>query len=389
MKITFAVPYSGCAYWRCHQPAKMIKKLGLAEIKLYDPEMKQDEIDGLLGWGDIIVQQSSMGIEQLAMTAKLKEAGKTVVGDYDDLSFALSPFNPAYKTLGINEVKIKHNGEEKYLFQDGRDGFSIKANYFRYKSLQDMLAVLDLVTTTTPYIKKEYSKFSNNISILPNSIDFSLYKPFPKDTHKQIRIGWVASDSHYSEIWMFKRIMRRVFNKYKDSVRLVLLGNLMGVSQEFKNDSYERHDFIGLDTYPLKQASLQLDIGLCPLDNIPFNRAKSQLKWSEYAALRIPSVCSKLEPYDCVEDGVTGLLAKDEDEFFDKLCALIEDAKLRRFISDNAFEENYINYNLEKNAILWVEAYEQARDLSALPSLDKGQLLKTEKNILLEMSEIV
>jgi glycosyltransferase involved in cell wall biosynthesis len=382
MKITFAVPYSGCAYWRCHQPAKMIKKLGLAEVRHYEPEMGDVDVDGLLGWGDVIVQQSSMGIEQVAMAAKLKELGKTVVGDYDDLSFSVSPFNPAYKTMGLNDVKIKHNGEEKYLWEDGKDGFSIKANYFRYKSLQDMLAVLDLVTTTNRYIKNEYSKFSNNIAILPNSIDFNLYKPFPKKENKQVRIGWTASDSHYSEIWMFKRIMRKIFNKYGDKVRIVLLGNLFEVSQEFQKDSYERHDFIGLDTYPLKQASLQLDIGLCPLDNIPFNRAKSQLKWSEYASLRIPSVCSKLEPYDCVEDGVTGMLATTEDEFFDKICALIEDIKLRKTISDNAFEENYINYNLEKNAILWVEAYEQARDNCTLPLLGVGALVKDIPKIL-------
>ena len=376
MKITFATPLYGCSYWRTVQPAKMIERLGLAEVKLFDHEISQEKAEEYINWGDVVVMQSSMGIPMVATVARLKQMGKTVIGDYDDLSFALSPFNPAYKTMGLNEVKIKHKEEEEYLWKDGKDGFSIKANYFRYKSLQDLLKTFDAVTTTCKYIKDRYSKFNPNVYILPNSIDFTLFKPFPKKENKQVRIGWVASDSHYSEIWMIKRIMRRIFNKYKDDVRFVLFGNLVEISTEFQKDSYERHDFISLDIYPIKLASLNLDIGLCPLDNIEFNRAKSQLKWSEYASLKIPSVCSKLEPYDCIEDGVTGLVAKDEDEFFEKICLLVEDAKLREKISYYAYDKNYEDYNLEKNAILWVEAYEQTREKCELLSLDKGQLVK-------------
>jgi glycosyltransferase involved in cell wall biosynthesis len=382
MKLTFAVPDSGCAYWRAKQPARMIKRLGLAEVGLFETDMSTEEAEKLMLWGDVIIQQSVMGIDAVATLSKLKDMGKAVVGDYDDLSFALSPFNPAYKTLGLNEIKIKHDDKEEFLWEDGKNGFDIKANYFRYRSLQDILKLHDIITTTTQYIKDKYSEFNPNIVILPNSIDFNLFKPFTKKENKQIRIGWTASDSHYSEIWMMKRIMRKILNKYKNDVRFVMLGNLFEMSQEFEKDSYERHDFIGLDTYPLKQAALNLDIGLCPLDNIEFNKAKSQLKWSEYASLRIPSVCSKLEPYDCVEDGITGLLAKNEDEFFNKICELVEDSKLRKEISDNAYDKNYEDYNLEKNAILWVEAYEQARDKCELRVLDKGQLVKDTPKIL-------
>ena len=388
MKIVFAVPNSGCAYWRCKQPNNIIQKLGHAESVMFHDNITQEETEKLIDWGDVVVFQSSMGIPMVATVAKLKAMGKTVVGDYDDLSFALSPFNPAYKTLGLNEVKIKHEGEERYLYQDGVAGFSIQANYFRYKSLQDLLKSFNMVTTTAPYIKSKYSEFNKNLLILPNSIDFNLFKPFPREENKQIRIGWTPSDSHYSEIWMVKRIIRKIINKYGDKIIFVVLGNLFELGVEFKLNEMERHDFIGLDLYPIKLASLNLDIGLCPLDNNEFNRAKSQLKWSEYASMRIPSVCSKLEPYDCVEDGVTGLLAKDEDEFFDKLCALIEDAKLRKTISDNAFEENYTNFNLEKNAILWVEAYEQARENSCRSQLSVKEVSENDTPKILQTSDI-
>jgi hypothetical protein len=171
------------------------------------------------------------------------------------------------------------------------------------------------------------------------------------------------------------------------------LGNLWELGQEFTPDEMERHDFIGLDVYPMKLASLEFDIGLCPLDGIDpnctdFNRGKSQLKWSEYAALRIPSVCSKLEPYDCVEDGVTGLLATTEDEFFEKICQLVDSEELRKKISDNAYDKNYEDYNLEKNAILWVEAYEQARDNCLQPQWSGREVSGKDTPKILQTSDM-
>lgn len=376
MKVTFAAPNSGCAYWRVRQPYNMIKKQGLAEARMFNDQMTQKETEDLLSWGDVVVLQSPMGIPMVATIAKVKQMGKTVVGDYDDLSFALSPFNPSYKTLGLNDVKVTHEGKEHYIYKDGKDGFSIKANYFRYKSLQDLLKMFNMITTTGEYIKSKYLEFNPNIAILPNSIDFNLFYPFPKEDTGQIRIGWTPSDSHYVEIWMIKRIMRKIFDKYGDKVKFVVLGNLYELGREFKPHEMERHDFIGLKTYPLKLASLNLDIGLCPLDKTDFNRAKSPLKWSEYSAMKVPSVVSKLEAYDCVEDYETGMVGDSEDEFYDKLCELIDNEELRKKITKNAYDKNYEDYNLEKNITLWIDAYEQAMDNRDLPVLQEGQLVK-------------
>jgi len=381
MKITFAAPHSGCAWWRARQPAWIIQKKNLAEVRILDiANFSPDDMQTLMGWGDIVMLQSAMGIGTVAAVKKFQEAGKAVVGDYDDLSFSLSPFNPAYKTLGLKDVIIKmtDTGEVKQLYKDGEGGFSIKANYFRFRSLQDLLASYNGVTTTTKFIKDEYSKYSKHINILPNSIDFNLFKPFPKKETDQVRIGWTASDSHYSEIWLVKRIMKRIFAKYGKRVRFILLGNLTQMSIEFQKNDFERHNFIKLNTYPIKLASLNLDIGLCPLNKddpyvADFNRAKSALKWSEYSALKVPSVCSKIEAYDPVEDGITGMVGDTENEFFDKLCELIEDAKLRKTITQNAFDRNYEDFNLEKNVILWIDAYEQAieeKEKCGLPSWD-------------------
>jgi len=368
MKVFFTVNHSGCAWWRARQPARMIKKLGLADIKVYDQETtERTKIFDDIKWADILIAQSPAGIDTVAMLVKYQEMGKKVVVDYDDLTFSCSPFNPAYKTLGLKEVKIKKpDGSEQMLWKDGVKGFSLKDNYFSFRSQQDIINQASLVTVTTDHLKKAYEKMlpedgsqNHKIKVLPNSIDFNLYKPFPKKKHDHVRIGWIASSSHASEIWLVRNIFHGLFKKYTpQQIKIVMLGEVPSITNNFNPKYFESHRFADSWVYPLKFASMQFDIGIAPLEKNEFNENKSQLKWSEYGALRIPCVATRLEPYKCVKEGETGLLAEQPDEWVEKLSTLIEDEALRKKIGDNAFDYNYEYFNLEKNAKNWVEVYE-------------------------------
>jgi len=366
LKIFFSVNHSGCAWWRARQPARMIQKLGLAEVNVFSVEnTARDELEGVLRWADIVSAQSPCGLQAVALTVRYQELGKMVVADYDDLVFSCSPFNPGYKTLGLKEVQVKQkDGTSEWLWRDGEKGFNIKDNYFRYRAQMDLMGIIDVVTTTNDYLKEKYLEnmpvdSEDKVFVLPNSIDFELFKPLPKKDTGKIRIGWLASSSHFTEIWMMKNILTRIFDKYGDEVVFVELGDVPDLKKIFK-DRMEFHQFVDLSIYPLKFASLNLDIGLCPLVDDEFNGYKSQLKWSEYASLGIPSVCSDLKPYRCVEDGVTGMKGKTEDDFFEKLCTLIDNKKLRQDMGKNALEKNFKDFNLKTNARKWVEIYESS-----------------------------
>ncbi len=341
----------------------MIQKLGLADCYVYSNEQTtRDDVEDILKKADVVVCQSPAGIQSIVLTSEYQRMGKVVVADYDDLVYSCSPFNPGYKTLGLKEVRVtQKDGSAVWIWKDGEKGFSIKDNYFRYRAQIDLLGILDGLTTTNDLLQEKYlenmpPEAEEKVFILPNSIDFDLFKPFPKKDTGKIRIGWIASSSHFNEIWIVSNVMSRIQEKYGDSVVFVQLGDVPELQQ--KLPKMEWHPFTDLSVYPLKVASLNLDIGICPLMNDEFNSYKSQLKWSEYSAFSVPSVCSDLYPYHCVEDGKTGLLAKDENKFFEKLCLLIENKKLRDEIGKNAFDKNYQDFNLKTNAKLWVEAYE-------------------------------
>lgn len=366
MRIFFSVTHSGCSWWRARQPARMIEKLGLAEVNVFSTyDTARDELERILQWADLIVAQSPAGVQSVALSLRYQEMGKVVVADYDDLVYSCSPFNPGYKTLGLKDVSVKQkDGKEIWMWKDGEKGFSIKDNYFRYRAQTDLLGILDGVTTTNEYLREKYLEnmpkgSEDRTYVLPNSIDFDLFKPFPKKENKKLRIGWVASSSHFNEIWFVKYVLEKIFKKYGDSVVFVELGDVADLLKVFKN-KMEFHPFVDLSIYPMKFASLNLDIGISPLMNDEFNFYKSQLKWSEYAAMGVPSVVSDLAPYECVKEGITGLKAKTEKEFVEKLCLLIDNAKLRKEIANNAYQKNYEDFNLKTNAHLWVEAYENS-----------------------------
>ncbi|MBU0762801.1 MAG: glycosyltransferase, partial [Candidatus Altiarchaeota archaeon] len=105
-----------------------------------------------------------------------------------------------------------------------------------------------------------------------------------------------------------------------------------------------------IDEYPQRVKDLNIDIALAPLRDSDFNRAKSNLRWLEYSALKIPTVASNVEPFRCIEDQKTGLLVTEPGEWENAISELIEDQSKRKMIGENAYHEVKKNFNVEKIA---------------------------------------
>jgi glycosyltransferase involved in cell wall biosynthesis len=103
--------------------------------------------------------------------------------------------------------------------------------------------------------------------------------------------------------------------------------------------------------------SIDFDIGLAPLVDMPFNRSKSAIKALEYAALGIPVIASDREPYrPFVLDGVTGYLVRDEHEWTKRLRELVNDDAMREEMGRKA-KEHASAWTIQKGWRLWEQAY--------------------------------
>jgi len=83
----------------------------------------------------------------------------------------------------------------------------------------------------------------------------------------------------------------------------------------------------------------QLDIGLAPLEDIPYNRSRSDVKFLEYAAHSVVPVLQAVGPYPVsVRHGETGFLFNSTDELISILERLTFDTSMRSRVAAAAYE---------------------------------------------------
>ena len=208
---------------------------------------------------------------------------------------------------------------------------------------------------STDYLKKEFSPYSPKITVIPNGIDFAIWDTVkaPKP-HTGIKIGWCGGGSHNEDIKSIEPVIHRILDKYKNVKFVITGGDVPKLKPHKRLKVYV--SWSDILKYPPHLANLGFDIGIAPLLDNGFNRGKSAIRWMEYSALHIPTVASKIEPFNkAIGDGVTGYLAHTEDEWFIALSTLIENETLRVTIGQNAYNEVKENYNVEKISNQYVE----------------------------------
>lgn len=120
------------------------------------------------------------------------------------------------------------------------------------------------------------------------------------------------------------------------SVELAIQGPLQ-LPPEFAAfaDRIVRLPLMDIDDYLRSIASW--DISIACLEDTILNRAKSPIKFIEAAALKVPSVCSALNPYiGVIDHGKNGFLASSTEDWIRDLSALVQSKALRNEIGQRA-----------------------------------------------------
>lgn len=177
---------------------------------------------------------------------------------------------------------------------------------------------------------------------------------------KKIIIGYTGSNSHYDDLKMvfpaIARIMDKYPNVYFESVGAVGKENI-DLFTVFSDDAKTRCDILPstwtFKEYPEYLSTLKWDIGIAPLVDSAFTRCKSPIKFFEYSMYKIPTIASKVYPYDVpsferevIRHDETGILCKPS-EWFDALEELILDEDKRKTLGQNAY--NHVTKNWQYN----------------------------------------
>lgn len=304
-----------------------IKTQVIQEIGLVEPTM-ETMID-ICNWADIVVVGRKDIGEYYATWGALKEFfNMPIIMDTDDNVHFVRPSNPGYQSYGPNSEHLE----------------------WHKKAVR---GVFDGMTVSTDNLRDFYKKENPKIEVIPNSIDFAVWDKAKKlkKKHKGIRICFNGSSSHWEGSRLIEQPIVKILREFPETTFIIprVYSNIFDSYADLQG-RVEYFDWIPLKDFSVKMAKLNIDIGLAPLADNMFNRAKSNLRWMEFSALEIPVVCSPVEAYKNVVDKKTGLLALEKEEWYNGIKALILDENLRRTLAKNANDEVREKFNLEINA---------------------------------------
>jgi glycosyltransferase involved in cell wall biosynthesis len=99
-----------------------------------------------------------------------------------------------------------------------------------------------------------------------------------------------------------------------------------------------------------------LDVGLYPLVEDAWSLGKSGFKAVQYMACGVPVIASPVGvTVDIVRDGVTGFLARNDDEWLARLEQLLESTELRHELGARGRQEAEAHWSLRTHAPRFVD----------------------------------
>lgn len=359
---------AGVPWWRMELPTKMLAAEGLLNVQVLYGEMDEKTLLTSLEHADIAVFQGWWADWVWKLAAMGAQRDFKMVYDYDDHPVHISPFAQAYRNFGTQEIYMDAaDGTRMWLWRDGENGFNLGRNLDHRQRHLEIFNMVDMITTTTPPLHEYFTQRHNKcVRMLPNCIDFSIYRePYTNWTRKggrPVRIGWHGGDNHFHDIKTLGKPLADYVNSH--DVELVMFGSYYQAPfAGIDPNKVIEEEWVHVEAFPYKLASLGIDVAVIPLADaslpyMQFNRYKSDIKFLEYGALKIPSlVVAGSAPYAACVDGVNALTYQSDEEFKEKLDRLCQDAELRTTLGIAAYDWVREFRDLKKNIHRWAEAY--------------------------------
>lgn len=309
---------SAASYWRIKDPFNYLAKLG-HECVVSDSGITQE----LAEQADVYVLQGIVDMDGIAtLYEQQQEHGKKIIVDCDDW-MEVPDDNPHKKEHEVsNAIEI----------------------------IKKTMEIADLVTTTNENLSKELREINPNVRVIPNFIDLDRFGGERFEENNRLKIGWMGSMTHYKDLELVAPAIKEILDKYP--VDFVMMGDPR-LKNLFPDHNVECQLGVPFEYYPQKLRSLRIDIGICPLVDTVFNRAKSNIKAMEFGSLKIPVVASKVSPYQDLE-GVIPLV--NPEEWFKAIELLILSREYRKDVARSLSNWTikhalHNNYNKWQNAI--------------------------------------
>jgi glycosyltransferase involved in cell wall biosynthesis len=280
---------------------------------------------------DVIHFQRQYAAESYIVMRNLQEQGKPCLFLCDDNIWELPPGNPARGTYEQADVA------------------------YRY---QTIMTLAHAVTTSTPYLAKKCREFNPKVTIFRNLVDPTIrsFMSPGRDNPREVRICWTGTPHHHDDAALLDEACLKILHKYPQ-VKFVFMGYYPpSLFEKYPKDRYEYYNFVDVDAFYPCYANLDIDIGLVPLIDHPFNWAKTCRKFQEYSIVGAPTIASPVGNYNNLPNDIVTLVPNNlsPESWIETISSLIEDRDKRLRLGEASYQ--YILDNHDINTYIYERA---------------------------------
>lgn len=335
---------NGCAWYRCLLPSRELKNhnwgTGMGFPGFNDEFgfglMVEDE-RAIHGW-DVIVFKLIMHRRILDVMQKAKDMGQTIVVDIDDWHDGLEKTNRAHEAT--DPEKNAENNRDIY---------------------NKIISLADAVIVSTPFLGEYYSRMNKNVYMVRNGIDLHRWKQKEVEFTDKPIIGWVGATPWRSQD--LESVAGSVGKFINDNdLPFHHSGHTPGHDAPLAQHQLEIADDEKVTFMPLvpileyPKLFEPIDIGIVPLNDVPFNHAKSFIKGLEYVAAGVPFVASYSPEYQLLADSGVGRVARNKEEWEYHLSELM-DPQMRKDEAIINLENVKKLFTMEHRGQEWAAVY--------------------------------
>lgn len=212
-----------------------------------------------------------------------------------------------------------------------------------------LIEISDMIFAGNSYLVDYGKQFNSNTKLIPTVVDTNNYSRQEQAPRDSICIGWSGSFSTIPYFELALPALKRLKEKYGDKIYFKVIGdaNYYNKDLDIKGTAWTSAS----EVFELSE----IDIGIMPLPDDEWTKGKCALKGLLYMSLGQPAVLSDVGVNgEVIEDGVSGFLVKNEDEWVEKISRLIDDEALRKKIGEAGRQraiEEYSVASLEKKYV--------------------------------------